>query len=271
MITSFLIVIVLYKTKIYDSSTLNTLNKIALPLSKVIIWDNSLSIITDAEMTKLKEMFSNLEYQHTPKNISLARIYNTVYNNNPEYDFFLIFDQDTSITWDYFTKLQSAILEYPEINLFLPLVYNENKIVSPGNFFIYKGVYWKKKQTGMVSAKNRLAIASGMAIRMDYLKNTYKSFDERLKLYGIDTQFMIEYGKKNKFFYVLDYKLIHHLSIFTNESSDIKAIRFIEHRNSLKIICKSISLWSWLFASIILFATSILLAIKLKRIDVIFN
>jgi GT2 family glycosyltransferase len=267
----FLIVVVLYKTKLQESTTITTLSKYILPDIKLVIWDNSPSALSDVDIEKLNKMFSVMEYQHTPENISLSKIYNFVFRNNLQYDFFLIFDQDSSLTADYFIKLQEAIIQFPDINLFLPLIYNKNQIVSPGDFFICKGKYWENKHTGLVVARNRLAIASGMAIRISYLENIVKPFDERLKLYGIDSQFILEYGKRNKYFYVLDYVLDHHLSVFTEESPYLKAKRFIDHKHSLKVICKSKSVLSWIIVSIILFTTSILLAIKLKKINVIFD
>ena len=267
----FLIVIVLYKTKFHESTTITTLSKNILPNSKLVIWDNGPIAVSDVDIAEIKKMFPVVEYQHTPENISLAKIYNSVFRNNLQYDFFLIFDQDTTLTADYFTKLQEAIIQFPHINLFLPLIYNDNQIVSPGDFLIYKGKYWQEKHTGLVIAKNRLAVASGMAIRMNYLENIMNPFDERLKLYGIDSQFILEYGKRNKYFYVLDYVLNHNLSAFTRESPYLKASRFIDHKHSLKTICRSKSVWSWIMVSIILFITSVLLAIKLKRINVIFD
>jgi GT2 family glycosyltransferase len=216
-------------------------------------------------------LFPVMEYIHTPENISLAKIYNQVYFNNSQYDYFLILDQDSTLTADFFVKLQNAIKQYPEINLFLPLVYHGRQIISPANFCFYRGVYWTQAETGVVTAKNRLAIASGMTIRMAYLRARKNCFDEKLKLYGIDDKFVLDYGKENQYFFVIDHILTHQLSMFEQENSEKKAMRFIEHKHSQKAICKSVSILSWMIISIRLFVESIRWALRLKNIRVIFK
>jgi GT2 family glycosyltransferase len=271
MTSSFIIVVVLYKIRPNNSPSLVTLAKNFPADSKIVVWDNSPAILNEMDLNWIKTSFPTVEYIHTPENISLAKIYNQVYFNNLQYEYFLILDQDTTLTPEFFIELQTAIDQHPEINLFLPLVYHGRQIVSPADFWLYKGIYWTHRKIGLVTAKNRLAIASGMTIRMDYLKDRKNRFDERLKLYGIDDKFMLDYGKENQYFYVIDYVLNHQLSMFEQEDSKKKTMRFIEHKHSQKTICKSISLLSWTIVSVLLFVKSIWQALKWKDFRIIFK
>ncbi|MDR2361189.1 MAG: hypothetical protein LBD91_00460 [Prevotellaceae bacterium] len=239
--------------------------------SKLVVWDNSPESLHEEDLKWIHAHFPNGEYIHTPENSSMAKIYNRVYWNNLQYDYLLILDQDTTLTPGFFVALYKAIAQHPEVNLFLPLVYHEHRIISPADFRFYRGIYWKQRLTGLVTAKNRLAIASGMTIRMNYLKVKENRFDERLKLYGVDDKFMLDYGKENDSFFVLNYVLTHHLSMFEQEDIEKKTMRFIEHKHAQKTICRSISRLSWVMISAILFIRSIEWAIKRKDIRIIFT
>ena len=205
----FLILIVLYECKIEESLSYISLFKSSAYLSnsKLIFWDNSASI-QSVDFDGIS-FLQQVKYIHTPKNISLSKIYNKVIQNNEGYDYLIILDQDSSFESDYFEKLNSAVTEHSSINLFLPLIKSGKTIVSPGDYKIFKGSYWKKEQYGIIDAKNILAINSGMAINFNYLKNMYKGYDERLRFYGTDTFFMFEYSKDNNVLFVIDYVFKH--------------------------------------------------------------
>ena len=207
--SKFLILIVLYEFKVKDSLSYISLLKSSeyLSESKLILWDNSPSI--QSIDTNNISFLQYVEYIHTPENMSLSKIYNRVIQANEEYDYMIILDQDSSFSSDYLEKLNSAIIKHPSINLFLPLIRAEHNIVSPGDYKIFKGSYWKKEKYGIINAKNILAINSGMAINFNYLKNIYKGYDERLRFYGTDTSFMLEYSEDNDFLFVIDYVFKH--------------------------------------------------------------
>jgi GT2 family glycosyltransferase len=264
-------VVVLYKTRAADSLSLITLGDNLPANSKLVVWDNSPDALHAADLKWIHARFPNSEYIHTPENSSLAKVYNQVYVTNTQYDYFLILDQDTTLTTDFFVALRNAIARHPGINLFLPLVCHGHQVVSPADFRFYRGVYWTQRQTGLVTAQNRLAIASGMTIRMEYLKEKANRFDERLKLYGVDDKFILDYGKENQYFFVLDYVLTHQLSMFEQEDVERKTMRFIEHKHAQKAVCKSVSLLSWVMISVMLFIKSIAWAFKWKDIRIIFK
>lgn len=227
-INSLLILIVLYKQSLDESLTVQSLLKIKniANNSKLVIWDNSPEPQTEDAIIKINKILNyEVLYINTPENVPLSKVYNTVINKNPYYDFLLLFDQDSFFTEEYFQKLNKYSEENKDINLFLPLIKHNSFIISPGAFKYFKGKFWKKEKLGRLEAENILAIASGMAIRMSYLSK-FGNFDERLNLYGIDTNFMIRYWKQNKWLYVFNPVFKHDLSDFNKESKYIKNLRF---------------------------------------------
>ena len=222
--SKFLILIVVYECKVKESLSYISLLKSSeyLSNSKLILWDNSPSIqsIDTDNISSLQQA----EYIHTPENMSLSKIYNRVIQENEEYDYMIILDQDSSFSSDYLEKLNSAIIKHPSINLFLPLIKSEQTIVSPGDYKIFKGSYWGKEKYGIIDTKNILAINSGMVINFNYLKNIYKGYDERLRFYGTDTFFILEYAENNDFLFVIDYVFKHKSALLDRDENVDKQI-----------------------------------------------
>ncbi len=169
--------------------------------------------------------------------MSLAAIYNSALAANSGYDMLHLFDQDSSFGPAYFKTIAAAANAHPEVNLFLPLIRCSGLLISPGHFFLFKGKYWAAPKTGLVTAKNNVAIASGMAICTGYLK-TFGGFEERLKLYGIDTNFMLRYARDNQFFYVIDAGFEHDVAEHKAESREVKKRRFADFKQSSLINAK---------------------------------
>jgi len=108
-----------------------------------------------------------------------------------------------------------------EISLFLPIIKYKSKIVSPTKKYFLKGFYFKEKPVGIQKALNISAINSGMIISFKYLQKKFRGYDERLKFYGTDTYFMMEYCKNEEYLFVLDYEIEHDLTLSTlNDPSD---------------------------------------------------
>ena len=233
----FLILIVLYECKVKDSLSFISLLKSSeyLSDSKLILWDNSHTI--QSVNTDNMSFLQQVEYIHTPENMSLSKIYNRVIQENEDYDYMMILDQDSSFSSDYLEKLNSAIIKHASINLFLPLIRTEQAIVSPGNYKIFKGSYWKKEKYGIIKAKNILAINSGMVINFNYLKNIYRGYDERLRFYGTDTSFMLDYQENNEYLFVIDYVFKHKSALLDrDENFNMQLFRLNNVFSSWRII-----------------------------------
>lgn len=222
-----LVLIVLYKKMISESPTIKTLllQQRDLFELELVIWDNSPEKCPDAQINKLERDFGQFQYCWTAENTWLSKLYNQVLTANT-YDYALLLDQDTEIPLYYFDKLNDALFKYPKVALFLPLVLHKEKVVSPGSWVYFKGKHWGKIKTGLIPAKNVLAITSGMVISAKVFLVHKMKFDERLSLYGIDTSFMLNFSKFEKELYVLSIKFDHDTVLWSNPSADVMLGRF---------------------------------------------
>lgn len=211
-----LYLVVLYKQKYLDSQTLRSFSEFNFGKNKnnfFVVWDNSPS--SDASETDIKFFLDteNLKYIHTPENTALSKIYNTCLEKYSDFDFFLIFDQDSKIMRpDYDSYLEKVVLENPGLNIYLPQIYSQGKLYSPGKFWIFKGWHYKNLLAGIHKDKFYTAIMSGTCARIDFLKKYNIRFNEKLFLYGIDTCFFTDIRKIDNRFYVLEERLCHDLS-----------------------------------------------------------
>ena len=207
--------VVIYKSLISESKScqfIKDMNLLANKNNVVYIWDNSPDKINSIESMRDFFAFENIYFSHTPQNISLAKIYNTVIDKFSHFDAIQIFDQDSYIKKvDYDRYIDCIFSENENLNVFLPRIYSNNKLYSPGIFFI-KGFHFKKVELGI--NKNRLytGVTSGMMLRIKWLKEKKLVFNEELQLYCIDTDFICKCRKLDSSFFVFDVDFIHDLS-----------------------------------------------------------
>ncbi|WP_316819935.1 glycosyltransferase [Pedobacter gandavensis] len=222
-----LVLVVLYKKTISESPTIKTLLEQRRHLFELelVIWDNSPNKCSEAEIMALEKIFGQFQYHWTEENTWLSKLYNQVLSMNT-YDYAMLLDQDTEIPVYYFDKLNEALLKFPRLALFLPLVLHKEKVVSPGAWVYFKGKHWKKIRTGVIPSKNVLAITSGMVISAKVFSIHQLKFDERLSLYGIDTAFMLNFSRFEKQLYVLPIKFDHDTVLWSNPSADMMLGRF---------------------------------------------
>lgn len=207
---------VLYKTKYPESQTLRSFADLNFGENKnnfFVVWDNSPEkMATFQELNDFLQT-ENVEYIHTPENTVLSKVYNAYLEKYSDFDFFIIFDQDSKIIRkDFDSYLEKTILENPDVNIFLPQIYSNGKLYSPGRFWIFKGFHYKKLPVGVYKDKLYTAIMSGTCVRISFLKANKIFFNEELSLYGIDTCFFSDVRKIDSRFYVLEEKLGHDLS-----------------------------------------------------------
>lgn len=207
---------VLYKTKYSNSQTLRSFSELRFGDNKnnfFVVWDNSPE--SETKIQEVKEFLNteNIEYFHTPENIALSKVYNTCLEKYSDFDFLMIFDQDSKIIRkDFDFYLEKTISENPDVNIFLPQIYSNNKLYSPGKFWIFKGWHYKNLSIGIHKDKFYTAIMSGTCVRINFLEENKIIFNEELSLYGIDTCFFSDVRKIDSRFYVLDERLGHDLS-----------------------------------------------------------
>lgn len=257
-----ILLVILYKQTVSTSVTILSFCEKCIEFHKktiLYIWDNS--PINENNFQKLIELGLEYKYVHTPENISLATIYNRVLSCADNNKLIHIFDQDTIITPSYFNLMYNAEQQEQDVALFIPYVLHGNKIMSPGKYEFYKGVYINELSLGKIRSKRIIGIASGMTIRSS-VYNKLK-FDENLKLYGIDTKFFLDYSKLYDYIYVIDYSLVHSLSQFEKESYTIKKKRFDSYvKSSRYIALKQSGYIAYLICCLLTFIKSVLFRLQ---------
>lgn len=225
---------VLYNQKYLESKTLCSFSELELGKNKdnsFVVWDNSLNKMAGTFELKQFLKSENVEYVHTPENIPLSKIYNACIDKYKGCDLCLIFDQDSKIIRkDFDSYLEKTVISNPEINIFLPQVYSNEKLYSPAKFFIFKGSHYKKLSAGVHKDCFYTAVMSGVCIRTSFLYKNNIRFNEELFLYGIDTCFFCDVRKIDPSFYVLDEKMNHDLSQnhLSDEERKVRARTYLE-------------------------------------------
>jgi hypothetical protein len=233
----------------------------------VIVWDNSPTPFCQFPHHSYAEDL----YIWTPQNNGLAFIYNQVrekYLSNSDY--ILLLDQDSVLPFNFFKIWYEAVKKFPDLDLFLPLVKDSGKLVSPLTFFYGWGSYWKSPKIGILDSDRCMALNSGMIIKSDYFKSVFEGYDERLSFYGTDTQFMFNYSQKRGELCIFDSTINHNLSFFRAPNS-VKAEKFLQIRMaSFYIYEKSPTLTRCLVLLIMIFI-SFYYAIRFKSLKILFG
>lgn len=201
-----------------ESQTVQSFKKCNLFANSVnyfYFWDNSPNP-NPTENERYSELLgNNVIYSSHIENTPLAKVYNTIISEYKDVDYVAIFDQDTVLVeLDYEKKIDSALLNNPKIDLFIPKIYAKHgELYSPGKF-IFPGKARKliSISDGVVSAKKLTGITSGLIVSRRFIKTENFLFNENLRLYGVDTDFFINYSKKRKELYILSVKIQHSLS-----------------------------------------------------------
>lgn len=241
---------------------------------KTIVWNNSPRDLDKESKSELFTLLNGIELNYkynNGENIPLSVIYNRTIKEYLDTDFLVILDDDSVFDESMFDKAIEAINENPEVDLFLPIVYNGKDIVSPAYMRMFKGHYFKEVNPGIMNSRHITAINSGMIISSKYLNNTFEGYDERIKFYFTDNDFMSRYDSSHHKLFVLDYKMKHTLDFYKKgESYDKKKRRFRELRHSFLILMRRQGYATYILTQLYLFVYSIKFAIILKDIRYIF-
>lgn len=222
-----LILVVLYKQTVSESNTLLSLLNCKVSLSEklLFVWDNSPTPLHSSDIFILEDQFKKFKYFNSTDNKSLSEVYNTVIKQI-KFDKIFIFDQDTTLTDEYFKLVNSATMTNSDIGIFLPFVKNNSRVLSPLPYRAINFDRSKEIKKGRISAKDKTAFASGLCIRESVFKRDNIWFDTNLSFYGIDYKFILDYGDFSEFMFLIDYKLEHSLSFTEEEAKEVKIKRF---------------------------------------------
>lgn len=277
IIPNYFILIVIYNKAPKNSTTILSLSQIDnkfKPYIRCLICDNSKNKLNPTQEDELKLMLKDIRYEYIYNNglnKPLSKIYNETINKLLIHEYLIIFDDDSVFNSDLFEESSNSISANKGINLFLPIVYDNEKIISPAIMKGFKGHYLKNIQPGVINSKNITAINSGMIIKGQYLKNKFIGYDERIKFYFTDNDFMYKFTLDNKALYILNYKMHHTLNFYLRgESFEKKKKRFKDLRRSYLILMRRKGIFMYYITQIYLFIYSIKFSIQQRDIRFIF-
>ncbi len=226
--------VVLYRRPLMEAETIRSILRGAGDLSSMTLYirDNSPTLQeTPDDAARLSSAFGSYVYSWDGENRSLSAVYNEAALHVSS-DLFVVLDDDTSLPVDFLVETVRAADAHPDIDLFLPLVISDDRIVSPGGYRFVKGHHWKAERRGRLPSRNLVAIASGMAIRPDYLRTYYPAFDEGLDFYGIDTRFLLDHADRRAEVFVTGCTLQHDSALETEKDAERLLHRFRKLRHA---------------------------------------
>lgn len=273
----FFILIVIYNKSPEDSSSIvslsNTDDRFKTNM-RCLVCDNSKTEFTEPQKNKLNILLKGVEYQYVYNNginKPLSKIYNETIKTLRDEEYLIILDDDSVFDSKLFEESSRAIKENKDIDLFLPVIYNNGTAVSPAVLRGFKGHYIKNIKTGRTSCKNITAINSGMIIKAKYLKEDYEGYNEDIKFYFTDNDFMSKYDQAHKELFVLNYRMNHTLNFYMRgESFEKKKNRFRDLRRSYLILMRQKGIVLYWLTQVYLFVYSIKFSIQQKDIRFIF-
>lgn len=210
-------IIVLYNTKLEDSSTFNTLNASLAASNKsysidMVVYDNS------PVPTSVKTILSpNILYVHDAENGGISKAYNCALDIALQrgFEWLLLLDQDSELPQDFvancFYELQLQ-QENPSIAAIVPIVYCGSKLISPCK------VGWGGKIFPLVDHRLRVqkheitAINSGALVKVAFL-DSIGGFNNEFWLDMLDHWLFRMIYCKEMNVAVGNNKIIHNLSI----------------------------------------------------------
>lgn len=242
----YFIIIVLYGKQLSESSSIRSLLGFGNRLQgrcRLLVWDNSPTACNEEEVISIRQSLywaSSVEYHHNHgENLPLSTLYNRSILQLHEDEMLVLMDDDSQFDENLFITSDTAIQSQPECDLFLPIVHNGNDIVSPAAMTGFKGHYFKHVLPGLMPCRHCTAINSGMIIRARYLLHGFEGYDERIRFYFTDNDFMSRYIASHTHFYVLDYHMQHKLNFYAKgESYETKSLRLKELRHSFLLLMR---------------------------------
>lgn len=225
-----ILLVTIYNKALTESSTIMSFAEQCKKYHGIVelfVWDNSTDKDIDNSRSKLGNI--NFSYHKSADNHPLSSVYNKIIDKYSDYDLLFNFDDDSTITEEYFDKMLDAYQQCRDVGMFCPVICYGNLYVSPGTIARYKFDYLKEIQYGMISSDKIIAITSGTALSLPAISKAHLRYDESLDLYGIDLKFSIDYAQRFDKIYIVDYILRHDLSIFDRTEDRMTKIRKLKN------------------------------------------
>lgn len=193
-------IVVVYNKTIKESITCESLKKIPDLDIGIVVVDNSETNQGNKDICK------ELGYTYISMygNKGLSKAYNAAIDATNS-DIIVLFDDDTEVGSDYFEILNKATIEYPEIDIFAPIVYGQDGVIYSPNEFNFLRNHFIDLPQKEVSQDKFNAIASCLAVRRRIF-DEYR-FNEVLFIDQIDQYFFCEQRKLGRKFMKLNVEI----------------------------------------------------------------
>lgn len=228
MINDTLAVLVLYETRLEHSKSFMSLSKNLENFGSrmdIVIYDNSPEPVYEKEAS-----FENwnIHYIHDRSNPGVSKAYNEGFKIGKKLDkkWLLLLDQDTIFPEDALMKYFKAMDSYKNSVLFAPILTINNEIYSPSRYYLKRGFHLKTINVGLNMIRNKTLLNSGMCISLAAFEKT-GDFNEKVKLYFSDHNFIDRYRRHFTSFIVVDTICKHNMFTIKNKNVQSQLKRFI--------------------------------------------
>lgn len=247
------LIIILYKKDIFESDTVSSLNHALEDLKdkkiNVLIVDNSEEqSVSKISFKILKEQISeyaSISLAQDFSNENLGVIYNYGIDKS-ESKHYCFLDHDTQLNKNYF----SSFFEHSShtfAGIYVPKILQDNGLLySPRRqktivdiFNFQKTKTLPSEVSGLTSSEDFFAVMSGLIVHGEVFRRGF-SFNETIKLYGLDNMLFEYYNRNYNECYILPEFLKHSISYIEESEIDFRMFRYKERQTSTFLISKFI-------------------------------
>ncbi len=227
-VNDMLAVLVLYENRLeHCESFLSLSENLKNSGSKmdIVVYDNSPEPVYE---TKSSFENWNIHYIHDRSNPGVSKAYNEGFKIGKKLDkkWLLLLDQDTTFPEDALMKYFDSMDYYKNSVLFAPVLIVNNKIHSPSRYYLKRGFHLKSINAGLNTIRNKTLLNSGMCISLAAFEKI-GGFNEKVKLYFSDFNFIDRYRKHYTDFIVLDTICEHKMFTIENKYAQSQLKRFM--------------------------------------------
>lgn len=221
------IILVLYKKKIEDSITIQSLSESLRESVTLMVYDNSPERQYSDDNFLFKSL--NINYYHNHLNPGLSYAYNfALYKANKKKDWLLLLDQDTSITKEYIDEILKFNIDLISNNIvsLVPRVlsHKNGKLISPTKMLLGGICIPIAVDSGILTSPIS-GINSGTLLRVSFM-TSINGFSNEFSLDMLDHWYFREIIKHKKEVYLFQSSIKQDLSVFGDFEKNISITRY---------------------------------------------
>jgi glycosyltransferase involved in cell wall biosynthesis len=233
-------VIVLYKSSLKDSKTINSLVSIIGENITLFVFDNS--PIRQYENDKFQFKNFIIHYHHDETNPGLSVAYNLALEECSKLNkkWLLLLDQDTAFTKKYIKEIESLDFNtFPDtVVAIIPRVVSlpDERIIAPVKMFLGGICRPTDVENGVIKTKIS-GINSGTLLNVFYM-NSINGFSENYTLDMLDHWYFRKLFKNGKSVYLMESHIYQELSICGSFEENVSFIRYQQMLKSESLFIK---------------------------------